>query len=166
MPAAQTFYIHKAIGAAVEYKNLPQRKYMADGMNALTDGARGKQSLNQYWHGFEKNNLDATIDLGTEKNIHSISLGCLQHYKDWIFLPASVSFEVSADGKNFEKLGAVQNDIPVNTKERTVKNFALQFPEKQVRYIRVIAHALGSCPEGHPGAGNPAWTFADELIVE
>jgi hexosaminidase len=35
-----------------------------------------------------------------------------------------------------------------------------------VRYIRVLAKNRGSCPDWHPGAGNPAWLFIDEVVVE
>jgi len=34
------------------------------------------------------------------------------------------------------------------------------------RYIRVIAKNYGIIPSGNPGAGNPAWLFADEIEVD
>ena len=165
-PVEQRFVMHKAVGANVQYAFAPSRSYMADGMNSLTDGVRGKSAVNKFWHGFNKNNLVAAVDLGTEKNISRISLGCLQHYRDWIFLPTAVKFEVSLDGKTFTEVAMVQNDVPVNTLALTIKDFTAKFAATNARYVRVTAFTLEACPKGHPGEGKPAWTFADELEVE
>jgi len=165
-PVEQRFVMHKAVGANVQYAFAPSRSYMADGMNSLTDGVRGKSAVNKFWHGFNKNNLVAMVDLGTEKNISRISLGCLQHYRDWIFLPTAVKFEISADGKTFTEVATVQNDVPVNTLALTIKDFKVTFAAINARYVRVTAFTLEACPKGHPGEGKPAWTFADELEVE
>ncbi|HLP35761.1 family 20 glycosylhydrolase [Lacibacter sp.] len=165
-PVEQRFVMHKAVGANVQYAFAPSRSYMADGINSLTDGVRGKSAVNKFWHGFNKNNLVATVDLGAEKNISRISLGCLQHYRDWIFLPTAVKFEVSLDGKIFTEVTTVQNDVPVNTLALTIKDFTAKFAATNGRYVRVTAYTLEACPKGHPGEGKPAWTFADELIVE
>jgi hexosaminidase len=165
-PVEQRFVMHKAVGANVQYAFAPSRSYMADGMNSLTNGVRGKSAVNKFWHGFNKNNLVATVDLGTEKNISRISLGCLQHYRDWIFLPTAVKFEVSLDGKTFTEVAMVQNDVPVNTLALTIKDFTAKFAATNARYVRVTAFTLEACPKGHPGEGKPAWTFADELEVE
>ncbi|HKL31439.1 MAG TPA: hypothetical protein VJ919_02825 [Tangfeifania sp.] len=35
-----------------------------------------------------------------------------------------------------------------------------------VRFIKVKAQSLLDCPSWHPGAGNPAWIFSDEIIVQ
>jgi hexosaminidase len=158
-PVEQRFVMHKAVGANVQYAFAPSRSYMADGMNSLTNGVRGKSAVNKFWHGFNKNNLVAAVDLGTEKNISRISLGCLQHYRDWIF-------EVSLDGKTFTEVAMVQNDVPVNTLALTIKDFTAKFAATNARYVRVTAFTLEACPKGHPGEGKPAWTFADELEVE
>jgi len=34
------------------------------------------------------------------------------------------------------------------------------------RYIRIHAHNRGVCPAWHPGAGEKAWIFLDELGVQ
>lgn len=166
VPATQAFAMHNAIGASVTYANAPYKGYMAGGINALTDGVRGKNAVGKFWHGFYENNIEATIDLGVEKNISKMTLGCIQSYRDWIFLPTAVRFEVSKDGLNFTEVGNVLNDISVNEQANTIKDFIATFPQTSARYIRVKAIATGVCPKGHGGEGKPSWTFADELVVE
>lgn len=162
--AKQYFSMHQAVGKTVSYVKPYSKYYPAAGPNTLTDGVRGTDAIGKNWHGFTDADLIATIDLGEAKNIHSMALGCLQHYKDWIFLPASVQFEVSTDGINFSAIGTVKN--PVSIEEKSVMHdFKINAPSTAIRYIRV--HAINNlCPKGHSGEGKPGWIFADELVVE
>lgn len=163
-PAEQSFVMHKAIGKNVTYTNPVSKYYLADGPNSLTDGVRGTYAVGKYWHGFSAKDMIATIDLGEETSIKTISLGCLQHYKDWIFLPSAVTFETSTDGMNFTAIQTIDNTISPDEKNSIIKDFTATFPEQKVRYVRVTAKNT-VCPQGHPGEGKPAWIFADEIIV-
>ncbi|MOA05067.1 F5/8 type C domain protein [compost metagenome] len=163
-PAEQAFIMHKAIGRDVVYSNPISTYYLADGPNSLTDGVLGTKTVNKYWHGISGKDLIATIDLGAEREIKSISLGCLQNYSDWIFLPQEVKFEVSVDGKNFKEAKVIANNISVYEKS-TLKSFKAELLKQKVRYVRVSAKN-GVCPPNHPGVGKPAWIFVDELVVE
>ncbi|HEY1112667.1 MAG TPA: family 20 glycosylhydrolase, partial [Chitinophagaceae bacterium] len=164
-PAEQAFALHKAIGRDVVYAHPVSRYYMADGPNSLTDGVRGLYAVGKYWHGFHANDLVATIDLGKQQEVRSLALGCLQHYRDWIFMPQWVRFEVSMDGKEFTESGTVHNTVSANEQEATIKDFKAEFAPRSARFVRVTAKNLGSCPKGHSGEGKPAWLFADEIIV-
>ncbi|WP_225872758.1 glycoside hydrolase family 20 protein [Pedobacter frigoris] len=163
-PAEQSFVMHKAVGKDVKYANPVNRYYLADGPNSLTDGVKGTSAVGKYWHGFNGTDLVATIDLGTDQRIKTVSLGCLQNYNDWIFLPQQVKFEMSIDGVNYTELAIVNNTIPVDQKF-SIKDFKAEFPERKARFVRVTAKNLGVCPPGHSGAGKPAWLFADEIVV-
>jgi hexosaminidase len=165
-PAEQKFVMDKAIGRNVAYVNPPSKYYPADGPNTLTDGVRGTTSPGKLWHAFDGNDLIATIDLNQPTSVHQISIGCLQSYRDWIFLPQSVTYEISNDGTNFTNVGTVKNIISPDQKTAVIKDFTLDFPGRNARYIRVTAKNIGVCPKGHPGEGKPAWIFADEIMVQ
>ena len=162
----QPFVVHQALGQDVSYKFPVSKYYMADGKNALTDGIRGSLVHNKYWHGLEGHDLVATIDLGSEKSVHSITLGCLQRYTDWIFLPTAVQFEISNDGINYTMAATIPNTIATTEKAPLIKDFTATLDATSTRFIRVSAKVLEACPKGHPGEGKPAWIFADELIVQ
>ncbi len=163
-PAEQSFAMHQAIGKNVSYTNPVSSYYLADGPNSMTDGVRGTYAVGKYWHGFSAKDMIATIDLGEVKNIKSISLGCLQNYNDWIFMPSSVQFEISLDGKTFTTLQTVNNTISTEDRNATIKDFTTTFAEQKTRFVRVTAKNT-KCPNGHPGEGKPAWIFSDEIIV-
>jgi hexosaminidase len=166
MPAQQAFTMHKAVGRNVNYVNPPSKFYLADGPNSLTDGVRGTSTVTKYWHGFNGKDLIATIDLGKVTGINKLSLGCLQHYKDWIFFPENVTFELSIDGKNFTTAGTVTNTVSPTEQGSIIKDFSIKIPEQQARYVRVKAKILPTNPKDHPGEGLPTWLFADEIVVE
>lgn len=160
---SQNFVIHKAIGCRVDYTNAVSPYYLADGPNTLVDGIRGKNAVTKYWHGFSGKDLIATIDLAELKSIQSISLGCLQNYNDWIFLPQSVKFEISQDGINFAEIETVSNPININQKN-AIHDFKINFSAQTTKFIRVTAKN-NLCPAGHSGAGKPGWLFADEIMI-
>lgn len=164
-PAAQSFAMHKATGANVQWTQAPATAYAANGPQSLTDGIRGTHALGRAWQGFSGTDMEATIDLQEPTTVRKLSLGFLQHYKDWIFLPDSVQYYGSADGKNFTRLGTVHNLI-VRDAPQCMQDFQLVVPGMPAyRYLKAIAKKV-NCPKGHPGEGKPGWLFVDEWIVE
>jgi hexosaminidase len=162
--AKQNFVMHKAVGSTVNYTNPVSQYYLADGPNSLIDGVRGTSAVGKYWHGFSGKDLIATVDLGQAKTIKNISLGCLQNYSDWIFLPQSVKFEVSVDGKTFTEVKTVNNPVDINQKS-AIHNFSAAISPQTAKFVRVTARN-NNCPPGHSGAGKPGWLFADEIMVD
>lgn len=164
VPAQQSFAMHNAVGRNVVYANPVSRSYMADGPNSLTDGVRGSNAVGKYWHGFSEKDMIATIDLGELKNTQSITVGFLQNYGDWIFLPQTVKFEISVNGTDFEEVQTVNNPVSINNRNAQY-DFKTSFTAKSVRFIKVTAKN-NVCPVGHSGEGKPGWIFADEIIVQ
>ncbi len=165
-PAEQQFVLHKAIGKNVQYTHPISSSYMADGPNALTDGIKGNTTIHQFWHGIFAKDLIAVIDLTESTTIQMLSLGCLQHYNDWIMMPEWVKFEISEDGVTYREIKTVANTIALQNKTALINQFTASFTPVKTRFIKVTAKVLDQLPKGHAGEGKPAWIFADELIVE
>lgn len=165
-PAVQQFVKHLATGKTVAYQFPNSNSYMADGPNSLTDGIRGTDQVGKYWHGFSGKDMVATIDLQKIQPVHEISVGLMQHYKDWIFFPTSVHVELSTDGKTFKPAGSYMNRVAAEETKSLQEDFRIQFSARQARYIRITAKVLPACPKGHPGEGQPAWLFVDEILVK
>lgn len=141
--------------------------YTAGGDGALVDGLRGTEDFRAgAWQGYAGVDLDAVVDLGEELVLHRLGAGFLQDVGWWIFMPTAVTFEVSADGRHFTPVGTVPTDVPSDHWERVTRDFALDAGGVRARYVRVVAKNIGKCPPEHPGAGNPAFLFTDEILVE
>ncbi|MEK7672114.1 MAG: glycoside hydrolase domain-containing protein, partial [Bacteroidota bacterium] len=142
-------------------------QYTGGGDDALVDGLRGAEDFRLgAWQGYEQNDLDAVVDLGSKKEINEVALGCLQDNNAWIFFPTEIEFSFSADGKSFQKALKIANDVSPMDGTVQVKNFRTHVNGVRAQYVRVRAKNIGVCPAWHKGAGGKAWLFVDEIVVE
>jgi predicted alpha-1,2-mannosidase len=142
-------------------------QYAAGGDMALIDFERGSDDFRTgSWQGYEGVDIDAIVDLGDVQPVHSLAAGFLQDERSWIFFPVEVTFFLSDDGKSFINAGTIKNNVPDNREGSITKDFTLKLKGSNARYVRMVARNRGICPPWHPGAGNKAWIFADEITIE
>jgi len=151
---------------SVSYKQPYSHLYTAGGNNGLFDGVRGALNAWGSWQGFHSVDLDAVIDLGELREVNRITATCLQSWPSWIWLPKSVTFSVSEDGQTFRSLGRVTHEIPLEKDGSFTRNFSQETGGETVRYIKLFAENVQTCPSWHPGAGGKAWIFIDEVVIE
>ncbi len=141
-------------------------KYHDGDVSSLTNGIKGWDDYHMHWLGFEGEDLEATIDLGAVETIISISTDFLQDIESWVFMPLSVEFSISEDGRRFRTVGEVSNTVPAEKYGAVIAPFAAQFEPSQARFIKVRAVNMKTCPAWHKGAGGKAWIFIDEITVQ
>jgi hypothetical protein len=158
----------RALYAPPKYLQPYSDKWPGQGPLNLVDGLHGAAHFDNYFQGFEGNDMDVIIDLGGKRTIHEIQASMLQNIGVWIFLPERVEFFVSHDGANFEKVADVQTERDLEKKGGTfVKKYSVSLGEKTTNFIRVHARNIGMCPPWHPGFEyhGKAWIFADEVDI-
>ena len=139
-------------------------QYTAGGDIALINTIRGGSEFRTgNWQGYYGTDMDVIVDLGELQLVKEVGAGFLQDEKSWIFMPAKVHFQVSADGKNYQEAGLIYNPIDQKESGGIVHDFVVKEINKKIRYIHVTATSAGVCPDDHVGAGNPSWIFADEI---
>ena len=159
---------HRAYQKPVKYVNNFSMKYAASGNKALSDGIRGNYNFAVNWQGFEGNDMDVVLDLGSVTDITSISTAFLDSPNDWIFAPKRVVFSVSTDGNSFK---TVAEKTPQASDEGSagitrIASVSVAVGKLSGRYVRVVAENVGVCPSWHQGRGKKAWLFCDEVVVE
>lgn len=145
----------------------PSPKYPGTGVSGLFDGLIGSSNANnKQWMGFEGNDFEVTVDLGTVKSVSTLGMDVLQLPVSWIFLPSAVEFYFSDDNKTFTLLNmyypAEVDDMRLDGPVMLTRNFE----NLRTRYIRIKAINLGTCPPTHPGEGQKAWLFVSEVEIE
>lgn len=155
-----------ALNKPVRFIIEPGQRYADGAEKVLTNGAFGSYDFAINWLGCEGKHMEFVLDLQAETIVKVISLDFLQAHNDWIFLPESVEYYGSADGKRFFLIEKVNNSVEDN-RAILVESFEsrLQQPQK-LQFIKVKVQSPLECPSWHPGAGNPAWIFSDEIIVQ
>ena len=162
----QSVSVHKALYKSIVLK-YPYKKYEGGGASGLVNGIRGSKSFGDgNWQGYERNDLEAVIDLGDTIPINKITSGYLQDTKSWIFYPTSVEYLVSDDGTTFISVGRFEQAVATAHEDASTKDFTKELSVVHARYIKVIAKNIGTLPEWHVGKGDKAWLFVDEIIVE
>lgn len=142
-------------------------QYAAGGNHALIDFLRGSKDYRTgRWQGYHQVNLDAVVELEEARIINKISIGFLQDQNSWIFMPEEVIFQVSTDGIIFTTVGTEKNTLDEHLKGAVLHEFIAGRVKQKARFVRVVAKNRGTCPLWHPGAGEKAWIFADEITVE
>ena len=144
----------------------PDSQYFAGGAKGLTDGRAGILDYRHTWLGFYGDTLDAVVDLGSRKTIHEIRLDFFYFPLSWIFLPQTVNFYISNDGKRWQLVGTQCPDDPEHLAVPEIKTIATPSFRRRARYVRVEAIPLPTIPTWHRATGNPVWLFTDEIIVK
>ncbi len=143
-----------------------QQNYSGGGDDALIDGIYGNENWRLGgWQGYQGADLEAVIDLGKTQHVSKVTIGLLQDIRSWIWMPSSVEFYSSTDGKDFQKRDIVKHSVPDNEEGIFIEYLSGKVNSK-TRYIKVIARNYGTIPNWHLGAGGKAYIFADEIKIE
>jgi hypothetical protein len=109
--------------------------------------------------------MEITIDLRKKVHSEKISINFLSDNPAYIFLPKNVTVTVSENGVTYKAIGEsdFSNDKAINGTPIETVSFDVK---SKIQFIKITAVNQGVCPLWHPGAGQPCWLFADEIIVE
>ncbi|WP_457617261.1 glycoside hydrolase family 20 protein [Lutibacter sp.] len=162
----QSYSLHKAIGAKVNYKTAYNSYYKASGDDALVNG---RLASNKYrdtnWQGFLGADVNCVIDLQEATTVSTIGARFLHKQKSWILAPSWVSIEVSLDGNSWENWAKIEATVDEKSEQSTIEVYSKQHLPKTIRYIKLFAKNVEKLPEWHEGSGKKGWLFIDEIFV-
>lgn len=165
--AAEATFVKKPNDWQVKIDSKYNSQYAGGGDEGLIDGIRGTVNFaSGEWQGYQAQDLVATIDLQKETEIKKVGGGFLQNAGSWIWMPTHIEFEVSSDNVNFTKVADIKTDIDPNDMESKIRDYVQAISAVRARYVRVHAYNLGKIPAWHPGAGDEAFIFVDEIIIQ
>ena len=163
----QSINLHKGVGAKITIDKEPHPSYNAGGKEALINGISGhnKRYGDKEWLGFWGEDLEITIEFDQPIEVNSISTRFHNGNGQWIYAPKVMAARII-----LENDAVVANKFLVNDKNTSillpiVLNFSTQSQMIAKKVILIIPN-YGIIPDGAQGAGNKAWTFIDEIIIE
>lgn len=152
-------HVHKALGANIQIHPEPHPKYNNNGPLNLVDGIRkGDIWRGSEWLGFTDSLIEVDLILEKKQKIDSVGIGFLDQNGSWIYLPERIEvFKI-----NWREKWKCVNVIYISqdSGERYYSN--KRFKSNKVKFK---IYSIGNIPQGNGGAGNPAWTFIDEVEV-
>lgn len=157
-PKAAYPKITSTITPGTTYKNTAE---------VLLDGNFGSFDFRDgNWVATNNNLTTITIELDKPMWIKEVKMRFMENTGSWIFVPKAIRFSVSPNGTTYQDLEAIENEIPLNQQEIGIREFSRPCSTKEkIKFIKVDITNIEKLPGWHPGAGNPAWMFSDEIIL-
>ena len=144
-----------------------EQMYDGGGALGLIDGIRGETNWRKgNWQGYQKANMDVTIDLKKPTIISMVTVGFLQDTRAWIVMPRQMMVQVSSDGVVFKTVSDSNNFLPIEDLTPQVKNVMASFASTSVRFVRIKAMQYGKLPSWHESPGGDTHLFVDEVEIK
>lgn len=142
------------------------KAYPGNGAATLIDQQAGSLNFRDgNWLGYNQGPIIITLDLGEIKTVNEVIVSALTSAGSWIMPPTSIVIRGSFDGAHFMidkemNIPLLQQNDPSG---KAYYNLALS--GVKYRYIELLINPLSNLPDWHPGKGNAAWVFLDEIII-
>jgi len=156
----------KALEGTVALQYPFAEDYPAKGNKTLIDGNPGYGDFSYNWLCFYGVPMVATIDLGHAEKVSAIKMHFLDDPRHWIFLPATIKIEGSADGTNYHTIADLSSPSSEEHYERSIKEYHAANTRGEVRFIRVTAANSGALPEWRYKDDKKAMIACDEIYVQ
>lgn len=158
--------IHKALNQKVTLLSPNEDEFVSKGPRTLVDGAAGNYDFQYNWLGWYGNDMEVVIDMQDKTRLSKVKLSFLENHRHNMFLPREIWLEISNDGKEYKKVSVINNASPEEGTTKSIKEYTLDFPPMEVRYIKVTALNQKELPEWRRRKDRKPWLLTDEIIVE
>jgi hypothetical protein len=140
-------------------------KYQRGDPQTLIDTRTGDTDYRYNWLGFEGKDMVITIELPEVKDLTGLRTRFLQDQESWVFFPKQVVFEISEDGRVYNKVQEESIEIVADGVKR-IRTVEVTLPAgTKAKFVRVSGVNQKVCPAWHTCNGNPCWIFSDEVEV-
>ena len=156
---------HLAKGKKYDIRNNPHHRYPGGSDYALTDGFLGSLEFSdESWLGFHGEDVDVLIDMEANVQVRAVSMNFLRNQASYIFAPVEIELFMGDEAAALELVEKYDFEDPVRNLDIAILPYRWQ-GKHEARFIRVVARNTGTCPEWHPGRGENAWLFVDEIVL-
>lgn len=145
----------------------PDAKYKAKGGKSLADGVKSSAEAGSgSWLGYRETDFQSYLLFKKPVKASSVTLSMLRNVGGFIFPPVRIEVWGGSDEKSLKLLKTITPQMP----DKTTSNvddlvFEADFVPQEISCIKVIARPLAKLPAWHPGKGQKAWVFVDEVLV-
>jgi hexosaminidase len=163
----QEMLFHKGIGAIITIDKEPHKSYPGSGAAGLINGVKGSDSRygDREWLGFWGDDIEIEITFKEPTEINTIDLRFYHGPGQWIYTPKEFELfftlelgDTVYDRREIKESG--NNIIEINYKLYKPKSITPKYTKLKIKIPN-----YGTIQDSKQGAGNKAWTFIDEIII-
>jgi hypothetical protein len=145
----------------------PAEEYSGKGPYTIVDRQFGSVDIKDgKWLGFRGNDPEIAIQLKQHSNVSRIAIGLLSDPYYWIFPPREIAVLASIDGVKYSPIGNLNEETIQNKIKKGINRLEVPIQAAKTKYLKIVFTGPGVCPPDHPGEGEDAWLFIDEILVE
>jgi len=144
----------------------PDNKYKSGTAKVFSDHEFGDFSINSgKWIGVRNNNLEALLFFKQPVTMQSVSLNVMRLLPSYVFPPVAVEVWGGAEKNKLRLLSSVKPEATKKDAKQAFLEIEASFKSQSVSYLKIVVKNLKKLPDWHPGKGEPAWVFIDEILL-
>lgn len=168
-PVSSFSFFKKGIKPSkAELINAPNEKYKGEGAATLIDNKKGlaENFADPAWLGFREKPCAALFYFDTAKTISNISISYNIGVQSYLMPPAEIEIW-AGDEKSDLKLLKKVRPRQISKAEKNVvrvEGLKIEMQPSTHKWYKVVVKNLDRLPSWHPGKGEKAWIFIDEIF--
>ncbi|GGZ30520.1 hypothetical protein GCM10007049_24100 [Echinicola pacifica] len=166
LPQTVSFYRKSDETVRMNLNTSPSGNYQGKGTETLMDGEKGDVNYaSGAWLGFKDQPLDLEITpSGEELSLLAISM--MYHEEAHIFPPKRITIQGQKAGSSqWTDLAQETFDVPSSSQPNRLVQLRYELPKGRYEKLRLKVFPVTNVPAWHRGAGDKAWVFVDEVLV-
>lgn len=144
----------------------PDPKHMGKGGKTLIDLKKGSSDNfnEQSWIAYRGKDMEALFEFKAPQPVGGVNISYLLKTDSYIMPPSVVEIWSGDDKSSLKLVGKATPAAPEKMEPKNNAAINISLPKGQVKYIKLVVKPLAKLPKWHPGKGEPAWFFVDEVF--
>jgi hypothetical protein len=164
--AIKTFYKSGLKPDSVALLQLPDPLYKSEGAVTLINAEKGElYNRNTGWLGYRERPLEALIYFSKPHAISSFTISSLVDADAYIMPPQEVEVWGGASAASLRLLQRMRPRQPIKDEPNYIEDCMVRFPKVEAAVLKVVVKPVSKLPAWHPGKGDKAWIFVDEVFI-
>ncbi|WP_435356820.1 FN3 associated domain-containing protein [Emticicia sp. SJ17W-69] len=146
--------------------NLPDPKYSGKGVTSLYDLKKGPNDnfSDKAWLGFRDKEFVALFEFKNAKPLKGLNISYLQKMDSFIMEPALVEVWAGTNKNDLKVIQKIVSKPPTKMEGRANLGIEIPINKNTYKVIKLVVKQIQKLPAWHPGKGQKAWFFVDEVF--
>lgn len=141
-------------------------QYKGDGARTLINLEKGDLNFRSgKWLGYKENRMESMLYFKKPVKLSSVAVSALVDMGSYIMPPKKIEVWGGKGKGKLVLLKTLQPEQPAGNKPSYLFGYNLQFQSTEVDCLKLVVVPVSKLPSWHPGKGEQAWVFIDEIFL-
>ncbi|NNV53924.1 hypothetical protein GD597_00545 [Panacibacter sp. KCS-6] len=140
--------------------------YKGDGAKTIIDHIKSDNNFrNGKWLGYHGTLMNTLLHFQKPVQVQNITISSLVDIGGYIFPPLSIEVWGGNTEGSLKLLGRLTPKQPTMSAPGYLQGYDINFTPATLQYIKLKVQSVPKLPVWHPGKGDKAWFFTDEVFI-